>query len=1079
MELGDEDSMSDAFELEEVSPPDRAFFSNPHGEETNEDTRVSSSARAPTGATPAVAEDPDVEARPEGVLLAEAAESPESLAEALAHLLGAVPALALVRGALDHLASSLGSGPTAPPPALPVAPARPALAEHRNDGPIDARPPSPPVEPASPAPSQHRSDRAEDKEDDVNLIKSKTMHNMVETVNDGQCQLLFLTNPQATQIAKSEDGGGVRLMLEKLGVRGGTQKPQLVIEMLPSGGFQSFCRSMQISKVERAAEYAGIDDERAPFLSKQDEFTAEAKIDRFMLEVIIPLAAQTNAVVFCEAIPTYCVLAASFFRMYAIAKAKYGGKTPFTVISSTDNILELYKSKSTAEDEGLQNQEPYWKILRDQSRAWQKQNAALETMAREEEEKEKKKHGGAVPPPLHDLDPNAACILIPDNIDPKTHREDENPGNALLAATIRHLSSSVPSLVLTTGTSEKVTLDVSEKAALNMLVARVESGAAVLALDVRPREDIALPLSEDTMNLQREQQGDPRRSYGVKKNGHSRLNVTEHHGRFAIGIPEQASLKRLTVRTRSRAGLIDAGKEQISELCDSLLQKTPPQANTFDVCMLAFLHDVLTGDGDSTTIELFGQLRTDAHITLWKAIEKAQADSSELDDDGGIPPATPQQIVETATWLSNRIFSDAWQVLDDRAEREAKDPPETYETLYEKLIYAHSTFSHLLLSSPNFHHLNLKNDSAEATRMVKKLVRLDRLPQQNRLEGLLLLQDAWRAYDVSMHLADRYKLACKTIFALQLVFSWLVVVGSGLDSDLIGEWEDSILHAVFGVSVAFSILVSLDGMLNPKARWRQLRSGAGSLQSIIWKYRTRTRPFALDDSQPESTRPETTLCSMLNEWRDNLIAGAGLKTTNLFRKYPKRVYRHYQNNPENNKGDGLLPESAKDDFHSPMRAEADEKDSDYIKLRIKPMIAFYEERIPVYTRHAMFLRVTILMLGVTASVLAHYNLLTWVTVATAAATVTTSWDKFGDAEHKVERYSSAIAALRNLLAHWNSHNPVQKATKDSITNLVITAEAIICEEQVSWNSTAAKQETEKGAQNEEKDGEKKASGLRV
>ena len=230
-----------------------------------------------------------------------------------------------------------------------------------------------------------------------------------------------------------------------------------------------------------------------------------------------------------------------------------GRRSRRTPISSTDNILELYKSKSTAEDEGLQNQGPYWKTLRDQSRAWRKQNAALETMAREEEEKEKKKHDGAVPPPSHDLDPNAACILIPDNIDPKTHCEDENPGNALLAATIRHLSSSVPSLVLTTGTSEKVTLDVSEKAALDMLVARVKSGAAVLALDVRPREDIALPLSEDTMNLQREQQGDPQRSYGVKPKGHSRLNLTEHHGRFAMGIPEQASLKRLTVRTRSRA----------------------------------------------------------------------------------------------------------------------------------------------------------------------------------------------------------------------------------------------------------------------------------------------------------------------------------------------------------------------------------------------------------------------------------------------------------------------------------------------------------------------------------------------
>ena len=63
--------------------------------------------------------------------------------------------------------------------------------------------------------------------------------------------------------------------------------------------------------------------------------------------------------------------------------------------------------------------------------------------------------------------------------------------------------------------------------------------------------------------------------------------------------------------------------------------------------------------------------------------------------------------------------------------------------------------------------------------------------------------------------------------------SWLIVVGSGLDSDLIGEWEQPVLHTVFAVSVAFSILVSLDGILNPKARWRALRNGAGSLESII------------------------------------------------------------------------------------------------------------------------------------------------------------------------------------------------------------------------------------------------------
>ena len=136
------------------------------------------------------------------------------------------------------------------------------------------------------------------------------------------------------------------------------------------------------------------------------------------------------------------------------------------------------------------------------------------------------------------------------------------------------------------------------------------------------------------------------------------------------------------------------------------------------------------------------------------------------------------------------------------------------------------------------------------------------------------------------------------------------------------------------------------------------------------------------------------------------------------------------------------------------------------------MMKFYTRRIPVYTQHAFMLKVIILMLAVTASVLARYELLSWVTIATAAAAVTTSWAEFGDAAHKVERYSSAINGLKQLLGVWDSLSPVRKASKDSITNLVLTAEAIICEEQASWTSTAAKQDAEKGAKDEDKNGEK-------
>ena len=44
-----------------------------------------------------------------------------------------------------------------------------------------------------------------------------------------------------------------------------------------------------------------------------------------------------------------------------------------------------------------------------------------------------------------------------------------------------------------------------------------------------------------------------------------------------------------------------------------------------------------------------------------------------------------------------------------------------------------------------------------AQKLVNQVVRLDRLPASNPLQGLLLLRDAWRDFDVAMLLAGRYK----------------------------------------------------------------------------------------------------------------------------------------------------------------------------------------------------------------------------------------------------------------------------------------------------------------------------------
>ena len=797
---------------------------------------------------------------------------------------------------------------------------------------------------------------------------------MVEEIEDGKCKLLFLTNPQAELIASTPES--IQKMLDALEI----QKPSLVIEFIRSWGFRGSLKLWPPGDYQ-SKWCAGPSYDCPPFLTDEDEQEAEAKVDMFMSDVIIPLAAQTHAVVLCDAIPGNCLLSTSFLRMYAVMKAKWAGPSPFTVISTTSNFWNFYKNPA----EGAN-----WRNVRRASRAWRQRDAKCREVF------------GPPKQPQHksDLDPNASCIILTDCIDPKRDKKDKKPMNALRQALIRYLSNSVPSLAIKTGFSGKYMLGDANDLALGKLSERAQAGTPVLALDVRNR----LPL---------------------------------------------ASAADTEVKLR-RAAHIEEAKKQITEWRESLLEKKEgkvPLAETFNVCTLAYLHEVLTSDEDISAPGSKKDKRSAmVAVPLHEAVRRAQdEESTEVEGDGTLPPATQAQISELARWYTKCIFSDVWKLKEDREELEAQG--KTLRHFYGgDSILAEEVHARTLLSSPNFFHANL-SDMDSAQKLVNKIVRLDRLPPTNPLQGLLLLRSAWCDYDVAMLLAERYKWLCKAIFALQLLASWLVVVGSCAEAEKALDGDN--LHAVFFVAVVFSILVSLEGMLNPKARWRQLRSSAMSLQSIIWRYRTRTGEFEVDESKRDFSASENTLCSVLNEWRDDLLAGASLKTTSLERQYPPHVYRHYQYRDGNTIPNDDLDH---DDHQSPTQPAR------YIKLRIEPMIHFYILRVPKYANHGFVLKFVILFLGVTSSALARYDLLAWVTVATAAATAVTSWAEFSEDSRKVERYSSAINSLKKLLSWWDSLGEVEKASRENITHLVLETESIVSEEQRSWTSTASKQQ---------------------
>merc|ERR1712196_259776 len=87
-----------------------------------------------------------------------------------------------------------------------------------------------------------------------------------------------------------------------------------------------------------------------------------------MMDVLIPLASQTNAIVFCSAVPAECFLSKSFTRMCSVERARWGGRMPFTIISTTNSVDILYQNP---------DETAHWRGLRRQSRAWRQHDAKL------------------------------------------------------------------------------------------------------------------------------------------------------------------------------------------------------------------------------------------------------------------------------------------------------------------------------------------------------------------------------------------------------------------------------------------------------------------------------------------------------------------------------------------------------------------------------------------------------------------------------------------------------------------------------------------------------------------------------
>jgi len=202
----------------------------------------------------------------------------------------------------------------------------------------------------------------------------------------------------------------------------------------------------------------------------------------------------------------------------------------------------------------------------------------------------------------------------------------------------------------------------------------------------------------------------------------------------------------------------------------------------------------------------------------------------------------------------------------------------------------------------------------------------------------------------------------------------------------------------------------------------------------------------------------------LENWRRVLVKGSDLSNTSLNKRYNNNVYKHFQYVagalPEGVAEDGrikpLEAEGGKwvDDFQSPMEPEA------YVQLRLIKAQRFYQKRLPQYSRKRMFFTTMAMICTSCSSLLAYADQPVSVALLSSLAAAILAWAAFLDVGRKIERYSTCINMLKALISWWDSLRPVERASTQNVTKLVLGGENIISSEHLAWKSTGEDDATE-------------------
>ena len=140
------------------------------------------------------------------------------------------------------------------------------------------------------------------------------------------------------------------------------------------------------------------------------------------------------------------------------------------------------------------------------------------------------------------------------------------------------------------------------------------------------------------------------------------------------------------------------------------------------------------------------------------------------------------------------------------------------------------------------------------------------------------------------------------------------------------------------------------------------------------------------------------------------------------------------------------------DFQSPTQASA------YLELRLRPMIAFYQDRIPWYVRRRLTWMLVVLGCTSASTILAYLGKTSLITIVTGVAVAVAAWAEFLGLDAKLDRYNECVTALRNQETWWRRLGEVEQVSPQSVEQLVVGTENIVMAEVKTWHAAGETKE---------------------